>query len=138
MLYVDTSAFVPIFVHEGRSPDVIRALAARPDTIVLSSWVLTEAHSAISLKTRTGTLTEAAAAAAGAQVEQAAGSYQIEPVEAADFPRASKLISALRSPLRAADALHLAVCLRLGAELLTLDVGMKGAAREATIVAVDL
>jgi|CXWL01.1.fsa_nt_gi predicted nucleic acid-binding protein len=137
MLYVDTSAFVPIFVRESRSLDVVRTLAARTDAIVLSAWVLTETYSSISLKIRTGALTDVAARAAREQVVQAAPSYQIEAVLEADFDRASQLICELRSPLRAADALHLAICSRVHADLLTLDVAMKAAAREAAIVAID-
>lgn len=133
MLYVDTSALVPALIREGRSSAVVRTLAARRGAIVISPWVVAETHSAIALKMRTGAASAKEAKAARAKLARLAGVYQSEPVTTADFERASALIVALRSPLRAGDALHLALCERIGADLLTFDAQMHAAAHEAGI-----
>lgn len=131
MLYIDTSAFVPLLVREGRSRAVYMALAGRSDAICISPWVITETHSAIALKCRVGALTQKQADAAHARIPPKAGGYQIAQILDADFASASDLIGGLRAPLRAADALHIAISLRLGAELMTLDKEMQAAALEA-------
>lgn len=130
MLYLDTSVFVPIFAREARSQDVVNLVAAWPDPILISPWVLAETQSALSLKVRTGALTSSDANAARVRVAQVASAYQVEPVIGADFEKAAEFLSTLASPLRAADALHIALCERISAELLTLDVEMATAAKE--------
>lgn len=64
MLYLDTSAFVPLFAREARSQDVVNLVAAWPDPIVISAWVLAETQSALSLKVCTGALSGGDASAA--------------------------------------------------------------------------
>lgn len=130
MLYLDTSAFVPMFAREARSRDVVNLVAAFPDPIVISPWVLAETQSALSLKVRTGALSGGDASAARVRVAQVASAYRVEPVAGADFDKAAEFLSTLASPLRAADALHIALCQRIDAELLTLDVEMAAAANE--------
>lgn len=130
MLYLDTSAFVPLFAREARSRDVVILLAAFPDPIVISPWVLAETQSALSLKVRTGALSGSDASAARVRVTQVASAYRVEAVVGADFEKAAEFLSTLTSPLRAADALHVALCERIGAELLTFDIEMAAAASE--------
>lgn len=138
MLYVDTSAFVSMFVREGRSAGVVDLLAQRSDAIAISDWVMTETHSAIALKVRSGKISEKEAKAARAKVARSIPEYYCEAIIRADFETASSLIDGIGVPLRAADALHLAICKRLGAELLTFDSEMKNAAIAAGILATNL
>ena len=134
MLYVDTSAFVSMFVRESRSKAVVRFIEKRLDPIAISPWVLTETHSAISLKARTRALTPAEADEARARLSKAASRYLCESVVATDFDDASLHVARSHAALRAADALHLAICRRLGAELLSFDVQMNAAALELSII----
>lgn len=138
MLYLDTSAFVPVFVREARSALVKRALASHTGAIVISDWAVAEAESAIALRVRMRTLSAKAADAARARMERSVSAYQREPIERQDFLDAAALIRGTPSPLRAADALHLAACKRLSAELLTLDMEMATAARVIGIAVVPI
>jgi len=56
---------------------------------------------------------------------------EMVPIEAADFEVAARLCDASQSPLRAGDALHLAVCRRSRGSLATIDVALAAAGREA-------
>lgn len=52
----------------------------------------------------------------------------LEAPHASDFERAAKMLERHDSGLRAGDALHLAICARLGAVLCTDDIRMADAA----------
>ena len=62
---------------------------------------------------------------------------ELVPMEAADFETAARLCDASAAPLRAGDALHLAVCRRVRGSLATMDQGLGAAGQEAGL-AVEL
>lgn len=125
MIYLDTSAFVSIYVREVRSDALIAALAAARDDLAVSSWTITEISSALALKVRTGALTGERRVLLAAKIEQVLTTeYRREEIDDSDFDIAALMIAQVATPLRAGDALHLAVCRRLGARLLSLDRDM--------------
>ena len=58
MIYFDTSVAVSLLVAEPRALDVIAWFAGLSETPVRGDWLLSESASAISIKVRSGELTE--------------------------------------------------------------------------------
>ena len=54
MVYLDTSAAVPIFVPEPASEAIVGWIAANDAPLVSSDWIVTEFASALSIKVRQG------------------------------------------------------------------------------------
>ncbi|MGY1840270.1 MULTISPECIES: type II toxin-antitoxin system VapC family toxin [unclassified Modestobacter] len=122
MLYLDTSVLIALVTAEPRSVALRGWAAAADDVFVTSDWALTEVASGLSIKQRTGALTEGDRVV----VDRALSRFLAENVEVVgvhrgDFRTAARLSARPTPPLRAADALHLAVAARHGAVLHTLD-----------------
>ena len=106
--------------------------------VLASGWTLTEFCSAASMKVRTR---QATASLASQAIERGrkfiAERIVMLSVEDDDLSAAADLCARSFPPLRAGDALHLALCRRMGASIATLDDGMAEAAA-ACGVPVDL
>jgi uncharacterized protein len=124
MLYLDTSALVPLLVSEARSAQVRSWLPAqRPGNVGLSSWTLVEFGSVMGLKVRRSELTAGAAGRSIVACEALAkGMVKLVPTEA-DFLTAADLLARdYGLGLRGGDALHLAIGLNHGvAAIVTFD-----------------
>ncbi|MCZ2826664.1 MULTISPECIES: type II toxin-antitoxin system VapC family toxin [unclassified Modestobacter] len=137
MLYLDTSVLIALVTAEPRSAALRDWAEAVDDVFVTSDWSLTEVASGLSIKQRTGALTERERAV----VERALARFLAENVEVVgvhrvDYRTAARLSAQPTPPLRAADALHLAVADRHGAVLHTLDDQQAAGARAHDIGAV--
>ena len=123
MIYVDTSVIVPLLVTEPKTDTVTAWFADLRDIPVGSDWLLTEFSSALSMKLRTGSLTDANAKQVRKEFELLAdGGLKIVPVSRDAFRQAAKLAQQHGHGLRSGDSLHLAVALELGAShMATLD-----------------
>ncbi len=93
--------------------------------MVVSNLAATEFSSVLARRVRTGESSEGDARRAFGAFDQWI-SEQVGPVEcvASDFRAAESYLRRLDLTLRAPDALHIAIALRLGAELATFDQGM--------------
>jgi predicted nucleic acid-binding protein len=131
--YLDTSLLMPLLIREPGTRQAQAFLsAAEAKALLISPWTITEFSSALALKERVGTITRQERQAALTMFEQFRGlRLEMVPIEAADFEAAARLCDASESPLRAGDALHLAVCRRTRGSLATMDVALAGAGREA-------
>ncbi len=88
----------------------------------VSDWVTAEFSSALALKIRTGALTrERRTIALGTYEDLRIRTFAILPVASHHFHAAARYADRDDLNLRAADALHLAICVGHGATLLTLD-----------------
>lgn len=136
MLYLDTSVLVAALVPEAQTDNVHDWLLAHPSKeFVMSDWTLTEFASALSLKRRTGELSEAESAQASRAFDEMADEMvEVIPLTRQDFAQAARLIRSATVGLRAGDALHLTVALREVATLCTLDQRLLQAARETGVV----
>ncbi len=131
-LYLDASALVKLYLPEPESDDLNRLLMGRHD-VVVSDLAITEIVSSLCRRRREGSLTTAVVSrlhrALLGHIE--VGLYRrFELIPAAHREAERLLISVGTVPLRALDALHLA--LALGAEaasLLTWDQRLGAAAR---------
>lgn len=137
MLYLDSSLLVPLVLTEPSSPKAKSWLSDVEDELVTSIWARVEVASALSIKQRTGTLAEGGRAIA----ERALGrlldeEIEVVPVQRADFEAAERMAARPVPPLRAADALHIAVAARVGATVHTLDQAQAVASRAHGVDAV--
>ncbi|WP_425228452.1 type II toxin-antitoxin system VapC family toxin [Sphingomonas sp.] len=121
--YPDASVLVSAFADEPNSATALAFLTSLPeDTLLVSSWTVTEIASALGIKVRTGTLE----ADQRRPLHLAITTYLtrtaqwLEPI-ARDFTAAVELMLATDQPLRAGDALHLAISSRLSATAWTFD-----------------
>lgn len=134
LLYLDTSAVVPLFVREA-STERLRLFLERqdPDTLAISPWVQTEFASALSLRLRLGSLDEAVHAGASSQWEHFQEGVQSLDVTRRHFESAAAICRRHELAIRAGDALHLAVAAASGCALVTLDERMAKAAPEVGV-----
>jgi uncharacterized protein len=131
MIYVDTSALVPVFIREAKSEAVIAWLESSGERLAISEWSLVEFASAAAIKVRTG---QAAASLAKQAMERVREFAQIHCAVAVpgmeEFRRAAGLAADHALKLRAGDALHLAIAASLNAQgILCLDGDMIESAR---------
>jgi predicted nucleic acid-binding protein len=96
--------------------------------MLISPWTITEFSSALALKEFVRSITHQERRAALTMFEKFR-SLRLEPVpmEAANFEADARLCDASAAPLRAGDALHLAVCRRVRGSLATMDQGLAAA-----------
>ena len=110
MMYLDTSAAIPLFVPEPISEAVEAWLAQSGDKLVTSDWLVTEFASALSIKVRRTEINKR-------QADTAWNNFfaftqtglHVMRVDADVFQTAARLTRNSRSGLRAGDALHLAI-----------------------------
>lgn len=122
MIYIDTSVLGAIFFREPGAAELVTRLESQHKSrLMISAWTLTEMASIGGIKQRTGAIDAETRQQALANFQRFAsthlGTVEIEP---ADFRTAAVLIES-PSPLRAGDALHLAVARRLGAGFASID-----------------
>ena len=131
MLYIDTCVLLAVLVPEVHSAAAAAFLALAHAPLAISSWTVTEMHSALGLKVRTKALTHAEAEAVlqGFGRSLAPGLLVLEP-EPQDFRNANACLRGWTSSLRAADALRLAIASGRGATLCSLDAPFVAAAQQ--------
>lgn len=126
MIYVDTSALVPVFIREPKSDAVIAWLESAAERLAISEWSLVEFASAAAIKVRTGQTTVNLAKHAAARAREFAREHCVVAVPGRDeFRRAAEWAGDDSLKLRAGDALHLAIAAALSVEaILCLDNSM--------------
>ena len=130
MAYIDTSLLAAYYCPESRSGPIQRRLGEVPQPII-SPLVEVELYSAVAAKVRMADLDAAPAARildlfAKHLVD---GLYGLVPIGPAEYDQARDWIGRFSSPLRAADALHLAAAYTNGLKLLTADKALARSAR---------
>jgi uncharacterized protein len=129
MLYLDASALVPCYAPEPGTAEM-EALLVEADGCVISTLTLAEAQNALVRKAKHGRLTEAEMreAARCLDAHVADGHFAVQSVPDAVFAEVPRLSWQAPGFLRTADAAHLAMALRLGADLATYDLTLRAAA----------
>ena len=116
MIYLDTSAAVPLFVQEPTSEAVDAWLESCTEPIISSDWIVTELASALSIKVRKGEINARQARAAWKDFEAFCNSgLRLLPVSRMAFKEAALMVRNAPSGLRSGDSLHLAMALESGA-----------------------
>ena len=131
MIYIDTSALVPVFIREAKSEAVIGWLESSGERLAISEWSLVEFASAAAIKVRTGQVAPNLAKQSTARVYEFAQKHCTVAVPGREeFRRAAELAGDDSLKLRAGDALHLAIAESLSAQgILCLDDAMIASAR---------
>jgi predicted nucleic acid-binding protein len=116
MIYLDTSAAVPLFVQEPASEAVDAWLESCTDPLISSDWIVTEFASALSIKVRRGEINARQARAAWKDFDAFCNSgLRLLPVSRKAFKDAARMALNTPSGLRSGDSLHLAMALEAGA-----------------------
>lgn len=124
MLYLDTCVLLAVLTPEAHSAMAVAFLQQASTALAISAWSVTELHSALGLKVRTGALSlEQAEAVLEGFERSLAPALLVLEVEPQDFRNADAC-------LRGADALHLAIASGRGATLCSLDAPFVAAALE--------
>ena len=140
MIYVDTSALVPVFIREPKSEAVIDWIESSGERLAISEWSLVEFASAAAIKVRTGEAAANLAKQATARVHEFARKHCTVAVPGREeFHRAAELAGDDTLKLRAGDALHLAIAASLNAQrILCLDDAMINSAKSLGMKAVTV
>jgi len=137
-LYCDASALAKLFLPEAESDSLNQLLDGRSD-VILSDLAITELASALARRAREGAVPPSAARRAHRKIlaTVSEGGFRRVDLLATTHREAERLLFATEAaPLRAADALHLALALGAGAgTVLTFDRTMARAAIEAGLLA---
>jgi len=136
-VYVDTSVLVAGFTLDAQTERASAWLRTGP-ALLVSSWTGAEFSAAVRRKALRGELDGDGVAAAERIMERLLRDpAAFRPVVPADIDEARALVCGY-PPLRAPDALHLAVARRLAVPLATLDGGLRKAALASATEVVDL
>ena len=116
MIYLDTSAAIPLFVPEPASDAVDAWFESCDDTLISSDWILTEFASALSIKVRRGEIEQMQAQGTWKHFESFCQSgVRLVPVSRQAFGQAEQLVRNVPGGLRSGDSLHLAMAIEVGA-----------------------
>jgi predicted nucleic acid-binding protein len=137
--YLDASVLVTMFTLDSHAARLSVWLASAHGRLSLSDWTLTEFTSALAVARRRGDLdrTECDAAEAALRSWLARQPPPLS-VDSTDIRAARGLIKSTEHPLRAGDALHLAVMRRADQAIATFDNAMRRAAADLGLPVEDL
>ena len=132
MLYVDASVVVALLTVEPSTEAVTAWCSELEEPLVSSDWLAAEFSSALSIKVRTGQLTESTARVVHREFQALiSGGLRLVPVSRMAFKEAAEMAQSYKHGLRSGDSLHLAVAREIGVQTIaTLDrVMIKNAKR---------
>jgi len=130
LIYLDTSALGAIYFPERASHAVERLILAE-HLCAISELTAVEMYSGISRRLRTRELSrqEADVISDSFRADLSGETFKSVQVGSAHYRYARGLIARFDTPLRALDALHLAITADEGFELATLDAALAESAR---------
>ncbi len=134
MALIDTSVLVAYFCPEPLSERASRELQKAVERII-TPLIEVELASALAIKTRTGQADQASARAVIREFRKQmdSGLFTLREVAVADYRRAFDWLAAFDTPLRTADAIHLACAANQKQRLVTADQELAHAARKLGI-----
>lgn len=121
ILYLDTSAMASVLLREDRAKDVERIISPATTHVVLSDLAEGEFSAVVSTAVRSERLTEAEARYALGSADAWAIAVRRIQTTAEDMREATGLVRRFELKLLFPDALHLALCARADAHLITGD-----------------
>ena len=136
--YFDASALVAVVLDEPPRPLVRAQIAQATDAPLISDFGIAEVSSAVSRLVRTKAKTASEAAEAIRLFDDWVNEVgQTIAVAPSDLPEATLLVRQFDLKLRTPDALHLAICRRLGARMVTLDNNLANACRAVDVAVIN-
>ena len=138
-VYLDASVLLPTIIQEPGSEAVERFLARIDEGLVISEFAAAEAASGLSRLVRTHLIASDAAVRRLAIFDAwRADESQSIDIEGGDVRAAGAIVRRFELMLRAPDALHIAICRRLDARLVTLDIRLAEAADKLGVIVAPL
>jgi len=138
-LYLDASVIVPTLVQSPPTATVDAFLSASREPFLISDFAAAEVASALSRLIRMKELDRADAEARLATFDQWLVLDIISvSIQTPDVQQAATLVRRFELKLRTPDALHIAICSRLGVSLVTHDGGMAKAATSIGVATISL
>jgi hypothetical protein len=136
-LYLDANIIVALLIPEPSSPAIFQFLYEATEPLLVSSFTAAEVASGVSRLARMGQMTTDVAHLTLADFDDWRLA-ETQPLEIDDFDivQAAQFVRRFDLKLRMPDALHLAVCLRAGARLVTHDHTLADAAAACGVAAV--
>lgn len=137
-LYFDTSCLPPYFTTEADSDRVTAFFekGAGTDRWAISHWTITEFHSAIALKVRSGQLPADRQLPVLSRFEEIVQTYfECWNIKQQDYLDAARFTNEWRYRLRSGDALHLAIARSHHARMISLDDDLLRAAKHFKVQA---
>lgn len=129
MTYLDASALVSLFLPDIHTQTIRHYLRTEHPLLGVSDFAVAEFASAVARRMRTGEFTPSRAThALNVSDSWLAGGAERLALDPADIPVATTFVRRFALCLRAADAMHLAICRRLGLSLFTFDRGQAAGA----------
>lgn len=123
--YLDTSAALKLVLDERETNALLSYLESQADLVLVASWLLF-------------TELQCAAGRRPLDVPEELVRQVLDPIELTDLSRHDLIAAAQHVPLRSADAIHLAVALRLEVhELITYDHELAAASSRLGLRAVS-
>lgn len=136
--YFDASALVAMVLDEPPRPRVRAHIAQASEPPLISDFGIAEVSSAVSRLVRTKEKTAGQASEAIHLFDSWASELgQPISVDPSDVREANLLVRQFELKLRTPDALHLAICRRLGARMVTLDNNLANAARAVDVAFIN-
>jgi len=136
--YFDASALAAMLFSEPAGQSVIDHMAGSEGDPLVSDFVVAEVSSAISklVRMRARTLAQGEYLLANLDdwVATAGAPVDIHPL---DVRQATALVRQFDLKLRTPDALHIAICRRIDARLITLDINLADAARAVGVACIN-
>jgi predicted nucleic acid-binding protein len=124
-VYFDASVIVPMFIEDAFNERVDAFVRLTAPVVTVSNFAMAEVALALNLRVRAKLLrAEDARQALGELDIWRAETASVCPVERTDIAAAESFLRRLDLPLRAPDAIHIAIAQRLNLELATFDARM--------------
>ena len=137
-LYLDASVILPTLVVEAASAQVETFLSGATEPLWISEFAIAEVASGLSRLVRMGAMSSTDADAALQDLDAwCAADIKMIEVDGSDARSAVVIVRRFELKLRAPDALHVAICRRLGGQLVTLDRNLGSAAASLGVLVVS-
>lgn len=137
IVYFDTSALVSLWCRDSHFKTLDKWLVDAGPRLIISDFGRAEFISALSQRIRVGLLSQPDAIGLIGELDVDDPAVTKVEIESRDLALAAEYVMHFDLALRAPDALHLAVCRRLGATLVTFDERQHQGARSLSIPVVD-
>ena len=136
--YLDASVIVAVLVPEATSASILALLDQAPSSPHISDLAVAEVSAAVSRLIRTKRFSVADATATLSEFDEWAQAIgQPTEIYSSDVREANDLVRQFELKLRAPDALHLAICRRLSARMVTLDNTLARAAQAIDVACIN-
>jgi uncharacterized protein len=129
-VYLDANILVALLIPDPLTPKATAAVAKLADPLVVSDLAGLEVASTVARKVRDGAISAKDGRVALANFDAWIAAAERIELDGVDVSAADAIVRRFDINLHGSDALHVAIALRIGASLLTLDGKMKTNAKK--------